>query len=148
MSAGGSAPAQVLCASESGRHPTSSYLRLGSFKTSSYLGPQKVPPNASLHQAIITSLRQHPHRYLFEQPSKPGAPFNNANTCNHWANRRFRAVFGRPLTNNSIRNAYANSLNLSNEAQLQQEVQNLMHINIDSLRRMYVWGALKHGRIY
>jgi hypothetical protein len=44
--------------------PASSYLRLGSFKTSSYLGPQKVPLNASLHQAIITSVRQHPRKYL------------------------------------------------------------------------------------
>jgi hypothetical protein len=44
--------------------------------------------------------------------------------------------------------AYANSLNLNNEAQLQQAAQKLMHTNIDSLRRMYVWGALKHGRIY
>ena len=52
-------------------------------------------------------------------------------------------MFGRPLTSNSIRHAYANSLNLSNEAQLQQAAQRLQHTNVDSLQRLYVWGALR-----
>jgi hypothetical protein len=55
--------------------PSGSYLRLGSsFKTSSHIGPYKDPLNASLHRAILTSLRQQPRRYLFEPPSKPGQP--------------------------------------------------------------------------
>jgi hypothetical protein len=126
--------------------PAGSYLRLASFKTSGYIGPYKVPLSPSLHRAIMTSLRQQPRRYLFEPPSKPGQPFSNANSFNHFCNRRFRAVFGRPLTSNSIRHAFANSLNLNNEAQLQQAAKKLMHTNIDSLQRLYVWGALKHGR--
>jgi hypothetical protein len=130
-----------------GRNPASSYLRLGSFKTSSYLGPQKLPLNASLHQAIITSVRQDPRKYLFEPPSKPGTAFNNANSFNHWANRRFKAVFGgRPLTSNSIRHAFANSLNLNDEAQLHHAAKRLAHTNIDTVRQLYVWQALKHVR--
>jgi hypothetical protein len=35
--------------------PAGSYLRLGSFKTSGYIGPHKLPLNASLHRAIMTS---------------------------------------------------------------------------------------------
>jgi hypothetical protein len=107
-----------------------------------------------LHQAIITSVRQDPRKYLFEPPSKPGTAFNNANSFNHWANRRFKAVFGgRPLTSNSIRHAFANSLNLNDEAQLQHMPAyacmqpSAWHIpsDIDTVRQLYVWQALKHG---
>jgi hypothetical protein len=125
--------------------PAGSYLRLGVFKTSKHVGPVKLPLSPSLHRAIMTSLRQQPRRYLFEQPSKPGQPFSNANSFNHFCNRRFRAVFGRPFTSNSVRHAYANSLNLSNEAQLQQAAKRLQHTSVDSVQRLYVWGALKHG---
>jgi hypothetical protein len=123
--------------------PAGSYLRLGSFKTSSYIGPYKVPLSPSLHRAITTSLRWQPRRYLFEQPSRPGHPFTHANTFNQFCNRRFKAVFGRPLTSNSIRHAFATSLNLNNEAQLQHAAKNLAHTNIDTLRRLYYWGAMK-----
>jgi hypothetical protein len=47
------------------------------------------------------------------------------------------------LTSNSIRHAFANSLNLNNEAQLQHAAKKLAHTNIDTLRRLYVWGAMK-----
>jgi hypothetical protein len=123
--------------------PAGSYLKLASFKTCGYIGPYKVPLSPSLHRAIMTSLRQQPRRHLFEQPTRPGHPFTSANTFNQFCNRRFKAVFGRPLTSNSTRHAFANSLNLSNEAQLQQAAKKLAHTNIDTLRRLYTWGAMR-----
>jgi hypothetical protein len=102
--------------------------------------------SGSLYQAIIQSLQRQPRKYLFEQPSRPGYPFINANSYNHWANRRFKAVFGKPLTSNSIRRAFANSLNLSSHAQLEHAAQRLAHTNVDTLQRLYVWEALKHKR--
>ncbi len=54
--------------------------------------------------------------------------------------RRFIAVFGRPLTSNSIRHAFANSLNLNNEAQLQHAAKRLAHTNIDTLKTC-IWGS-------
>ncbi len=124
--------------------PAGSYLRLASFKTSGYIGPYKVPLSPSLHRAITASLRRQPRRYLFEQPTRPGRPFKHANTFNQFCNRRFKAVFGRPLTSNSIRHAFATGLNLHNEAQLQHAARKLAHTNIDTLRRLYYWGAMQH----
>jgi hypothetical protein len=72
----------------------------------------------------------------------PGLAGRNANTFNHFANRRFRKVFGRPLTSNSIRRAFANSLDLSNHSQLQHAAKRLTHTNIDTVQRFYRWGAL------
>jgi hypothetical protein len=92
--------------------PARSYLRLGSYKTSRHLGAYKVVLSPTLHEAIVASLRQQPRLYLFEPPTAPGHPFL-ANTFNHWARRRFQAVFGRPLTSNSIRHAYVNTLDLN-----------------------------------
>lgn len=124
------------------RDPSGSYLRVNDHKTRGHTGPYKVPLNASLHQAIMCSLQKQPRQYLFEQPSKPGQPFTNANTYNKWTNRRFRAIFGRPLTSNSIRHAFANSLNLDSHAQLKHAAKRLAHTNIDTLQKLYVWGAL------
>lgn len=123
--------------------PARSYLRLGSYKTSRHLGAYKVVLSPTLHKAIVASLRQQPRQYLFEPPTAPGHPFL-PNTYNHWARRRFQAVFGRPLTSNSIRHAYANTLDLNNMThdQLQAAARRMGHVN-DSLARMYVWGALK-----
>jgi hypothetical protein len=98
----------------------------------------------------MTSLRQQPRRYLFEQPSKPGEPFHNSNSFNHFCNRHFRRVLSRPLTSNSIRHSYTNSLDLNNEAQLQHAAKRLSHTNIDTLKTWYVrlgsTAGLKQGR--
>ena len=83
---------------------------------------------------------------MFEPPSKPGQPFEHANSFNHYVNRKLRAVFGRPLTSNSIRHSYATSLDLSNESQLQHAAKRLAHTNTGTLRDLYVWEALKHSR--
>jgi hypothetical protein len=125
------------------RDPASSYLRFGDYKTAAHVGPYKVRLSSSLHRAIVTSLQQQPRRHLFEPPSKPGQPFEHANSFNHYVNRKLKAVFGRPLTSNSIRHAFANSLDLSDESQLQQAARKLAHINIGTLQSLYVWGALK-----
>jgi hypothetical protein len=128
------------------RDPARSYLRFGDYKTAAHVGPYKVTLSPSLHRAIMTSLQQQPRRYLFEPPSKPGQPFEHANSFNHYVNRKLRAVFGRPLTSNSIRHSYATSLDLSNESQLQHAAKRLAHTNTGTLRDLYVWEALKHSR--
>jgi hypothetical protein len=125
--------------------PVGSYLRVGKFKTVGYIGPYKVPLSPSLHRSIMTSLKQQPRRYLFEQPTRPGHPFKSANTFNQFCNRRFKALFGRPLTSNSIRHSFANTLNLNNDAQLQHAARKLAHTNIDTLGRLYTWGALNEA---
>jgi hypothetical protein len=125
--------------------PAGSYLRFGDFKTSGHVGAYKVPLTASLHRAIMSSLKQQPRQYLIEQPSRPGHPFTNANSFNHYCNRRFKAVFGRPLTSNLIRHSFSTSLDLNNEAQLPYAAKRTPTLTpcSDSL---YVCGALKHGR--
>ena len=125
------------------RDPASSYLRFGDYKTAAHVGAYKVRLSASLHRAIVTSPQQQPRRHLFEPPSKPGQPFEHANTFNKYVNRKFAAVFGRPLTSNSIRHAYATSLDLSSHSQLQHAVKRLAHTNVDTLQPLYVWGAMK-----
>ncbi len=128
--------------------PAKSYLRIGDHKTAGHVGPYKVPLNAaasSLHRAILTSLRQEPRRHLFEQPSKPGYGFSNASSFNRFCNRRFRAVFGRPLlTSNSVRHSFVNSLSLDNDAQLQHASKRLAHTNVDTL----LYGGCTSGEHY
>jgi hypothetical protein len=61
-----------------------------------------------------------------------------------YCNRRFKAVFGRPLTSywsgycNLIRHSFSTSLDLNNEAQLQYAAKRLAHTNIDTLQRLTV----------
>ena len=131
------------------RDPASSYLRFGDYKTAAHVGAYKVRLSASLHRAIVTSLQQQPRRHLFEPPSKPGQPFEHANTFNKYVNRKFAAVFGRPLTSNSIRHAFANTVDLSDESQLQHAARRLAHTNIGTLQlqSLYVWGALKRRQL-
>lgn len=123
--------------------PAGSYLRFGDFKTSGHVGAYKVPLTASLHRAIMSSLKQQPRQHLIEPPSRPGHPFTNANSFNKYCCRRFKAVFGRPLTSNTIRHSFVNSLDLTNQSQLEQAARRLAHTNVDTLQRLYLWGAFK-----
>jgi hypothetical protein len=128
------------------RDPARSYLRFGDYKTAAHVGPYKVILSPSLHRAVMTSLQQQPRRHLFEPPSKPGQPFTNHNSFNHFCNRRLKAVFGRPVTSNQIRHSFATSLDLSNHAQLQHAAKRLAHTNVDTLQRLYVYGAFKRSQ--
>ncbi len=75
--------------------PGRSYLRLADYKTGRHLGPYKVVLSASLHEAIMASLRQSPREFLFEPPTAPGQPFL-PNNWNHWVRRLFQMILGAP----------------------------------------------------
>jgi hypothetical protein len=116
-----------------GHHRLEDVLLQGvTYKTVRHLCAYKVVLSPTLHEAIVASLHQQPRLYLFEPPTAPGHPFLDY-TFNHWARRSFQAVFGRPLTSNNIRHAYANTLDLNSMThdQLQAAARRMSHVGRD-----------------
>lgn len=86
------------------------YIMLQQYKTAKAYGPKRIQLPAIYVKALRASLQQHPRDYLFTQKkdnhSSSNVPYDKGSSFSRMANRRFEALFGRPLTLSGARHSY------------------------------------------
>lgn len=88
---------------------------------------EKVLPK-NLVEVIERSLQTNPREYLIVSP-RTGLPYPNTNSFTVYFNRTLKAVFGKPVTANTLRHSFVNGINFQHLTPLEKEVlaKDMMH---------------------
>lgn len=88
---------------------------------------EKILPK-NLVEVINRSLEQKPRDYLIVSP-RTGLPYPNTNSFTVYFNRTLKAVFGKPVTANTLRHSFVNGINFQHLTPLEKDVlaKDMMH---------------------
>jgi hypothetical protein len=115
-----------------------SSLVIRDFKTShTYKEIRHILPQP-LHQAIVTSLRKTPRKYLFVMPTDATRPYDR-NGFSKWANKTLQALFKVSITLTSLRHLYISTIDFNKTRGSELEkIGNAMGHSV-SMQKGYQW---------
>ena len=96
-------------------------LTISAFKNKSVRFPRSVRElPAPLVKLVESSLAGHPRDWLFVSP-RTGEPWTDAVVFGNWMRDGLRRIFGKPVTANSIRHAFATALDMNSMTPREKE---------------------------